>query len=226
MRKIWIICKRELAGYFATPIAYVCMAVFVIASGVATFQFGNFFGFGQATLAAFFNYQPWLYAVFLPALAMRLWAEERRTGSIELLLTLPITPLQAILGKYFAACILAVISLALTSPLWIMVNLLGEPDNGVIFAGYLASIFLSAAYLAIGACISAFSKNQVICFVLTVLFCFALNLLSMTPWLDFLSNLENVARGLIELRTVVYFLSLIVFALFANAVMLELKRAD
>lgn len=226
MRKIWIICKRELSGYFSTPIAYVCMAAFVIASGVVTFQFGNFFGYGQATLAAFFNYQPWLYAVFLPAIAMRLWADERRTGSIELLLTLPITPMQAILGKYLAACILSIISLLLTSPLWIMVNVLGKPDNGVILAGYFASILLSAAYLAVGACISAFSKNQVICFVLTVLCCFALNLLSLTPWLDFLSNLETVSRGLIELRSVVYFLSLIVFALFANAVMLELKRAD
>lgn len=226
MRKIWIICRRELGGYFATPIAYVCTAVFVIASGVTTFQFGNFFGYGQATLAPFFNYQPWLYAIFLPALAMRLWAEERRTGSIELLLTLPITPMQAILGKYIAAFMLAIFSLILTSPLWIMVNLLGEPDNGVILAGYFASILLSAAYLAIGACISACTKNQVICFVLTVLCCFALNLLSLTPRLDFLSNLESVSRGLIELRTVVYFFSLIAFALFANTVILELKRAD
>lgn len=226
MRKIWIICKRELYCYFYTPIAYVFMTVFLLASGVATFYLGDFFGRGQADLAPFFSYQPWLLALFLPAVAMRLWSEERRLGTIELLLTLPISPWQAICGKYLAALLFASLTISLTCPIWVAVNYLGTPDNGVILAGYIATLLMSAAYLAVGSTMSALCKNQVIAFVLTVLCCVALNFLGNIPMLSFLSNFETISKGLLDIRSIIYFASLIMFALFANAVVVELRKAD
>src|SRR5215510_9156009 len=167
MRNVLTIFRRELAGYFATPLAYVFIVIFLVMAGVFTFFVGNFFERGQADLQSFFTFHPWLYIVLIPALAMRLWAEERRSGTIELFLTLPIRMTEAVLGKFLAAWCFAGIALALTFPFWITVNFLGRPDNGVILASYLGSWLMAGALLAIGACVSAMTKNQVIAFVVT-----------------------------------------------------------
>ena len=165
MANVWIICKRELSGYFGTPIAYVFLAIFVFLSGIFAFYIGSFFEGGQADLRAFFQFHPWLYLFLIPALAMRLWAEERRAGTIELLFTLPVTMVEAVLGKFLAAWAFTAVALVLTFPLWITVNYLGDPDNGVVLASYLGSLLMAGAFLAIGSCISALTRNQVIAFV-------------------------------------------------------------
>src|SRR5438046_5775419 len=164
MRNILIIFRRELASYFATPLAYVFIAIFLVMSGVLTFFLGNFFERGQADLQSFFSFHPWLYLVLIPALSMRLWAEERKSGTIELFLTLPIRMTEAVIGKFLAAWCFAGIALALTFPFWITVNVLGDPDNGIILAGYLASWLMAAAVLAIGAAGSAANKMRGLAF--------------------------------------------------------------
>src|SRR5215213_5272266 len=167
-----VVARRELAGYFATPVATVFIVVFLALAGVLTFSLGNFFARGQADLVAFFSFLPWLLLLFVPALTMRLWAEERRLGTIELLFTLPIAPWQAGLGKVLAAWAFCAIALALTFPLWITVNVLGSPDNGVIVSGYFGSLLVAGAFLAMGSAVSALTRNQVIAFVLAVVVCF------------------------------------------------------
>ncbi len=244
MNKTWILCKRELISYFSTPIAYVFIVVLLLLSGMATFYLGNFFARGQADLVPFFSFHPWLYTVFIPAISMRLWAEERKSGTIELLFTLPITTREAIMGKYLAAFIFTAIALALTCPLWIAVNYLGKPDNGVIFASYVGSLLMAGGFLAIGAAISALTKNQVVAFVLTILACLMLNLLGFSMMIDhlrgwvpgividtvssfsFLTNFDTISRGLLDVRSIIYFATLTVFCLFANAVIIETKKAD
>lgn len=243
MNAVWTLFKRELAGYFTTPIAYVFLVIFVFLSGIFTFYLGNFFARGQADLESFFDFHPWLYLFLVPALAMRLWAEERRSGTIELLLTLPITTLQAVLGKFLAAWAFTGVALLLTFPLWVTVNYLGEPDNGVILASYLGSLLMAGAFLAIGACLSAVTRNQVIAFVVTVVVCllfvlsgFPLVLNFFSAWapeflveaissFSFLSHFNAISRGVIDLRDVIYFLSLIAFWLFANTVIIEAEKA-
>src|SRR5579863_2344555 len=172
MRNVWIIFRRELKSYFATPLAYVFIVIFLVMAGILTFFLGNFFERGQADLQPFFAFHPWLYLVLIPALSMRLWAEERKSGTIELFLTLPISVGEAVLGKFLAAWAFSGIALALTFPFWITVNVLGSPDNGVILASYLGSFLMAGAFLAIGAAISAACKNQVIAFVLSGTLCF------------------------------------------------------
>ena len=242
MRAVRAIFKRELGAYFATPIAYVFLAIFALLCGVFTFYLGNFLERGQADLESFFLFHPWLYLFLIPALAMRLWAEERRGGSIELLLTLPVTMTQAVLGKFLAAWAVAVFALAMTAPIWLSVNYLGDPDNGVILAAYIGSALMAGAFLAIGTCFSALSKNQVIAFVLSALACFAF-VLSGYPlvlelfgaWapavvveavsdLSFLTRFNAIARGVIDLRDVVYFVSMIAFWLYATALVIDLKK--
>ena len=244
MNQILIIFKREFVGYFATPIAYVFLAIFVFLSGLFTFYMGSFFDRGQADLQPFFQFHPWLYLFLIPALAMRLWAEERRGGTIELLLTLPVTIPQAVLGKFLAAWAFSGIALLLTFPLWITVNYLGDPDNGVIIASYLGSLLMAGAFLAIGSCVSALTRNQVIAFVVSAVVCmgfvlsgFPLVLDFFNAWapdflvqavssFSFLSHFNAISEGVIELRDIVFFLSLIAFWLFANAVVIDLKKAD
>ncbi len=243
MNMVWIIFKRELSAYFSTPIAYVFAAIFVFLGGIFTFYLGSFFERNQADLVSFFQFQPWLYLFLIPALAMRLWAEERRSGTIELLLTLPITMTQAVLGKFLAAWVFTGIALGLTFPLWITVNLLGEPDNGVIFAAYLGSLLMAGAFLAIGSCVSALTRNQVIAFVISAVICliFVLSghplvLEFVASWapqalvetissFSFLSHFNAISKGVIDLRDAIYFISLIVFWLFANAIFIELRKA-
>jgi ABC-2 type transport system permease protein len=244
MNGVVTVMKRELASYFATPIAYVFIVIFLILAAAFTFYIGNFYERGQADLTSFFTFHPWLFLFLVPALSMRLWAEERKSGSIELLMTLPIEPWQAVLGKFLAAWIFTGIAIALTFPIWITVNYLGQPDNGVIFAAYVGSFLMAGGFLAVGSCISATTKNQVIAFILSVVACFLLLLAgfdlvlnffsSWTPQalldaiasLSFLTHFQNISKGVIDLRDLVYFALLIGVCLYANTIVLHLKKAD
>jgi ABC-2 type transport system permease protein len=244
MNGIRTVFKRELASYFATPVAYVFIVIFLLLGGAFTFYIGNFYQRGQADLLPFFVYHPWLYLFLVPAVAMRLWSEERKGGTIELLLTLPLTMWQAVVGKFLAAWVFIGIALALTFPLWLTVNYLGSPDNGVIFASYLGSFLMAGAFLAIGSCLSACTRNQVVAFILTVVVCF-LFLLAGFPlvldmfkvWapqgvvdaisgLSFTAHFDAIAKGVIDLRDLLYFLLTIAFWLYASAVVIDLKKAD
>ncbi|MFZ5610210.1 MAG: ABC transporter permease [Pseudomonadota bacterium] len=234
--------KREFKGYFATPLALVFILVFLVMTGIFTFFVGDFFARGQADLKAFFSFHPWLYLFLAPALAMRLWAEERRSGTLELLLTLPISTLGAVTGKFLAAWAFASVALALTFPLWLTVNLLGEPDNGVILASYLGSSLMLGAYLAIGSALSATTRNQVIAFVATasVSFLFTvaglpLVLAAFQGWapqglveligaLSFLSHFNAIEQGVIDARDVVYFASVIAVWLYATVIVVDAKK--
>jgi len=237
------VARRELSGYFATPVAYVFIVIFLVLAGALTFTMGSFFSRGQADLQPFFTFVPWLFLFLVPALTMRLWAEERRLGTIELLLTLPLPQWQAVLGKYLAAWAFCGIALALTFPLWITVNVLGRPDNGVILAGYVGCLFVAGAYLAVGAAVSAMTKNQVIAFVLAVALCFVFAAAGSPVVTEFLTTrlpvLADIARalsvaerfggftrGLIAARDIVFFASFIGFFLFLNAVVLDHRKAD
>ena len=244
MNSTFAVFKREFASYFATPVAYVFIVIFLLLAGAFTFYIGQFYERGQADLFPFFNFHPWLYLFLVPAVAMRLWSEERKSGTIELLLTLPLTMWQAVLGKFLAAWAFIGIALALTFPVWITVNYLGSPDNGVIFACYLGSFLMAGAFLAIGSCLSACTRNQVVAFILTVVVCFLfllagfpLVLSFFSAWapqglvdaiagLSFLQHFASIAKGVIDLRDVVYFLLTIAFWLYASAVVIDLKKAD
>lgn len=237
------VARRELYGYFATPVAYVFIVIFLVLAGALTFTMGSFFSRGQADLQPFFTFVPWLFLFLVPALTMRLWAEERRLGTIELLLTLPLPQWEAVLGKFLAAWAFCGIALALTFPLWITVNVLGRPDNGVILAGYVGCLLVAGAYLAVGAAVSAMTKNQVIAFVLAVALCFVFAAAGSPVVTEFLSVrlpvLADIARalsvaerfggftrGLIAARDIVFFASFIGFFLFLNAVVLDHRKAD
>ena len=238
-----IVARRELAGYFATPVAYVFIVIFLMMAGALTFTLGGFFARGQADLSPFFTFVPWLFLFLVPALTMRLWAEERRLGTIELLLTLPLPQWQAVLGKFLAAWAFCAIALLLTFPLVLTVNYLGEPDNGVIAAGYLGCLLVAGAFLAVGAAMSAMTKNQVVAFVLAVAVCFLFTVAGSPIINDFLSQrlpvlaeaarglsiterFNSLVRGVIALRDVVFFASFMGFFLFVNAVVIDHRKAD
>jgi ABC-2 type transport system permease protein len=238
------VMRRELKSYFLTPVAYVFIIIFLVFASAFTFYLGNFYERGQADLVSFFSYHPWLYLFLAPALSMRLWAEERRAGSIELLMTLPVTVGQMVVGKFLAAWAFICIAIALTFPIWLTVNYLGDPDNGAIAAAYIGSALMAGGFLAVGAFISATTRNQVIAFVLAVVACFLLLLSGyslvldlFTGWapqalvdgiasLSFLTHFENISRGVIDLRDLVYFGLLIGCSLYANAIILQLTKVD
>jgi ABC-2 type transport system permease protein len=240
----WIIAKREFRAYFATPLAIVFLTIFVASTGAFAFYIGGFFDRGQADLYPFFAYHPWLYFLLGPAVAMRLWAEERKTGTIELLMTLPVSPVEAILGKFFAAWAFIGLALVCTFPMWITVNALGDPDNGVILTSYLGSFLMAGAFLAIGSFVSAMTKNQVIAFILssTIAFLFTMSGFEMVQnavktWLpdlvtqavssmSVLAHFERITRGVLEAPTLVYFVSMILFFLFATVLAVEQKKAE
>jgi ABC-2 type transport system permease protein len=242
MNQVWPIFKREFAAYFATPLAYVFIVIFLFTMGAFTFYIGHFYDNGTADLGVFFSYHPWLYLFLVPAIAMRLWAEERRTGTMELLLTLPIPLWATVVGKYLAAWAFTGVSLILTFPIWLTVNYLGSPDNGVILAGYLGSFLMAGGYLAIGTCLSATTNNQVIAFVVTVVVCFLFTISGAPLVLDvirgwaplalvdavssfsFLTHFAAITAGVIDLRDVIFFFSLIGLFLTANVVILDLKK--
>ncbi|HYT46854.1 MAG TPA: ABC transporter permease [Burkholderiales bacterium] len=243
MRIIWTIAKRELAAYFNSPVAYVFLVIFLLLTGFFTFTAGNFFERGEASLAAFFGWHPWLYLVLVPAVGMRVWAEERRSGTMELLLTMPVATWQAIVAKFLAPWLFLAFALALTFPAIITVNVLGEPDNGVIVAGYLGSLLLAGAYLAITCMTSAMTRNQVVAFILSVGLCLFLILAGFNPVTDLLArwaspalvdtvaafsvvtHFDGFQRGVIDARDLAFFLSLIGFALFATGVVIRGHRS-
>ena len=243
MHSIATVFRREMASYFATPVAYVFIVIFLAMTGVMTFYVGNFFDRNQADLVAFFSFHPWLYLFLIPALSMRLWAEERRTGTIELSMTLPLTTTQILIGKFLAAWAFTGIALALTFPIWLTVNYLGDPDNGVIVAGYIASFLMAGAYLSIGSFVSALTKNQVIAFVLAATFCFLLVAMGSTIVLNVLGNsvsgdvadffrslsvmnhFSDISKGVVDLRDAVYFATLIGLFLFLNVVAVDRLKA-
>src|SRR6201996_8050371 len=243
MRNVGIIMRRELASYFATPLAYVFILIFLLLANVFTFFLGGFFERGQADLYWFFYWHPWLYLFLIPAVAMRLWAEERKSGSIELLMTQPVTLWEAVLGKYFAAWIFCGLALALTFPIWITVNFLGNPDNGTILAAYIGSFLLAGGFLAIGSCMSALTNNQVIAFILGVVVCFIVLLAGfpivldafrawLPQWLveaiaslSFLTHFDSIKKGVIDVRDLLYFAMLGGFFLLATSIALDLRKA-
>ena len=244
MSNLSVIFKRELASYFATPLAYIFIVIFLITNGIFTFELGGFYLRGQADLLPFFSFHPWLYLFMVPAIAMTLWADERKTGTIELLLTLPVRLKDAVLGKFLAAWALMGIALALTFPIWITVNYLGDPDNGVIVAAYLGSWFMAGGFLAIGSCMSAATKNSVIAFILTVSLCFVFVIMgspilleAFPAWvpqvvvdafaaMGFLTHYDSIAKGVLDLRDLLFFAVFISAWLVASAIVIEIKKAN
>ena len=243
MRNISVIFRREFTGYFSTPLAYVFIIIFLALSGALTFYFGRFFERGQADLASFFTFHPWLYLFLIPAVSMRMWAEERKSGTIELLMTLPVSTFQVVLGKYLAAWTFVSVALTMTFPMWLTVNYLGNPDNGVILAGYIGSLIMAGAFLAVGACISASAKNQILAFIVAaaVSFLFLSSGLDMVlaffrGWapefvvdaiasLSFLTHFVAITGGVIDLRDFIFFASVIALSLFINVSLVDIKKA-
>ena len=239
MRNVFVVAKRELGSYFSSPVAYVFLVIFLLLTGFFTFTAGQFFERGEASLGSFFGWHPWLYLVLVPAVGMRLWAEERRAGTLELLMTMPITPWQAIFGKFLASWIFIAIALALTFPVVVTANVLGSPDNGMIFAGYLGSLFLAGAYLAVTCMTSAMTRNQVVAFILSVVACLFLILAGFNPVTDLMvrwaspafidtvaafsvvTHFDGFQKGVIDSRDLAYFLSVIGFSLFATGMALR-----
>jgi ABC-2 type transport system permease protein len=238
------VLKRELSSYFLTPVAYVFIVIFLISANWLAFGVGVLYERGQADLSPFFTFHPWLFLFLVPALSMRLWAEERKSGSIELLMTLPLDPWQAVLGKFFAAWLFTALAIVLTFPIWITINYLGAPDNGAILAAYIGSVLMAGGFLAVGSCLSATTKNQVIAFILSVIVCFVLLaagypfvLDAFSAWLPptivdgiaslgFLTHFDDISKGVIDLRDLVYFGLLIGTCLYANTLILGIKQAD
>ena len=242
MSPVNAVVRRELGSYFATPVAYVFLVIFLVLAGILTFYVGDFYERGQADLQPFFVMHPWLYLILVPAITMRMWAEETKGGTLELLLTLPLTLWQAMLGKFLAAWLFIGLALALTFPIWITINYLGSPDNGVILAGYLGSWLMAGSFIAIGACLSALTSSQVVAFILTALVCVLLILVGQPQIVDFfhdtlprklingvahlsmLRHFEAIARGVLDVRDVLYFGLSTLGWLLAGTLLLDLKR--
>ena len=244
LNKTYIILDRELKGYFGTPLASIFLLVFLALSSGMTFFLGRFFERDQADLTAFFSWHPWLFLVLMPAIGMRLWAEERRSGTIELLITLPVTNTQLVVGKFLASWIFTLIALILTMPIWITVNYLGEPDNHVILISYFGSWLMAGAFLALTSCLSALTKNQVIAFIISsisgfvlIMAGFNLVLSAVRSWspnwitetissMSFLSHFSRIQMGVFDLSTLVFFISMIILCLWINVQLVQVKKAD
>jgi ABC-2 type transport system permease protein len=244
MNGILSIYKREFTSYFVTPVAYVFIVIFLFMTGVFTFYLGAFYESNQADLEPFFRFHPWLYLFLIPAISMRLWSDERKSGTIELLMTLPVSITDTVIAKYLAAWSFTAIALCLTFPMWITVNYLGNPDNTVILASYIGSLVMAGGFLAIGSCISALTKSQVIAFVISVVICFMFILSGFPMVLDlfegwapqavvdaiasfsFLTHFTSIKKGVIDIRDVIYFVALITFWLYVNIVIIENKKAN
>lgn len=243
MSNILTIAKRELRGYFSSPVAFVFIVIFLLLAGFFTFMIGGLFERGEASLQSFFVWHPWLYLFLVPAVGMRMWSEERRLGTIELLLTMPITPWQAIVGKFLASWAVVALALVLTFPVVITVNYLGHPDNGVILAGYIGSLLMAGAYLAISAMTSAMTRNQVVSFIVAVVLSLFLILAGFPPvtnllvswappWVvegiasfSVMTHFDSIQKGVVDTRDVLYFLSVMGFSLFTTGVIIRAHRA-
>ena len=244
LNKTYIILDRELKGYFRTPLASIFLLVFLALSSGMTFFLGRFFERDQADLTAFFSWHPWLFLVLMPAIGMRLWAEERRSGTIELLITLPVSNTQLVVGKFLASWIFTLIALILTMPIWITVNYLGDPDNNVILISYFGSWLMAGAFLALTSCLSALTKNQVIAFIISsisgfvlIMAGFNLVLSAVRSWspnwitetissMSFLSHFSRIQMGVFDLSTLVFFISMIILCLWINVQFVQVKKAD
>lgn len=243
MRNAWIIAKRELGSYFNSAVAYVFLVIFLLLLGFFTFMMGSFFARGQANLLSFFTWHPWLFMLLVPSVGMRLWSEEQKQGTLELLFTMPVTPWQAIFGKFLAGWIFITVGLIMTFPMVCTVYYLGNPDVGPIITGYLGSFLMAGAYLSIASLTSACTRNQVISFITSLVICLLLVLIGFPPvtnillrWgtpnaiIDFTAMLsihfhfESMQRGVLDLRDIIYFLSICCFSLFTTAVILKNKR--
>jgi ABC-2 type transport system permease protein len=244
LNKTYIILDRELKGYFRTPLASIFLLVFLALSSGMTFFLGRFFERDQADLTAFFSWHPWLFLVLMPAIGMRLWAEERRSGTIELLITLPVTNTQLVVGKFLASWVFTLIALILTMPIWITVNYLGDPDNHVILISYFGSWLMAGAFLALTSCLSALTKNQVIAFIISsisgfllIMAGFNLVLSAVRSWspnwitetissMSFLSHFSRIQMGVFDLSTLIFFISMIILCLWINVQLVQVKKAD
>ena len=244
LEKTYIIFDRELKGYFRTPLASIFLLVFLALSSGMTFFLGRFFERDQADLSAFFAWHPWLFLILMPAIGMRLWAEERRSGTIELLITLPVTNMQLVIGKFLASWIFTLIALILTMPIWVTVNYLGDPDNNVILISYIGSWLMAGAFLALTSCLSALTKNQVIAFIISsisgfvlIMAGFNLVLSSVRSWtptwvtetigsMSFLSHFSRIQMGVFDLRTLIFFVSMIILCIWINVQLVQIKKAD
>jgi gliding motility-associated transport system permease protein len=244
MSTLYSIYKREFTSYFVTPVAYVFIVIFLFMTGIFTFYLGAFYESNQADLEPFFRFHPWLYLFLIPAISMRLWSDERKSGTIELLMTLPVSITDAVVGKFLAAWSFTAVALFLTFPMWITVNYLGDPDNTVILASYIGSLIMAGGFLAIGSCISAFTKSQVIAFVISVVISFMFILSGFPMVLDlfqgwapqaivdaiasfsFLTHFTSIKKGVIDIRDIIYFGALITFWLYVNVVVIEAKKAS
>ena len=244
LEKTYIIFDRELKGYFRTPLASIFLLVFLALSSGMTFFLGRFFERDQADLTAFFAWHPWLFLILMPAIGMRLWAEERRSGTIELLITLPVTNMQLVIGKFLASWIFTLIALILTMPIWVTVNYLGDPDNNVILISYIGSWLMAGAFLALTSCLSALTKNQVIAFIISsisgfvlIMAGFNLVLSSVRSWtpiwvtetvgsMSFLSHFSRIQMGVFDLRTLIFFISMIILCIWINVQLVQIKKAD
>lgn len=242
MTNLWTIARREFGAYFASNLAVVFLVVFLSAAGALTFFVGNFLEIGQANLVPFFSFHPWLFLVLIPAIGMRLWSEERRSGTMEFLMTMPVTTAQVVMGKFFAAWAFAALALALTLPIWLTVNSLGDPDNGVIVASYAGSLLMAGGFLAITCCVSAMTRNQVTAFVISVTIGLIMLLASqeavvglLSAWappvfadliasFSFARHFDAITRGVVEARDIVFFVSMIALFLFLNCQILDLRR--
>lgn len=238
-----VVFKREIQSYFSTSLAAIFIIIFLVMSGIFTFFLGDFFAWGQADLHSFFMFHPWLYLFFIPAISMRLWSEERKSGTIEILLTLPLTVTQVVMGKFLAAWLFTGSALLLTFPMWISVNVLGDPDNGVVLASYIGSFLMAGAFVAVGSCISVISKSQVIAFVVSATICFIfvalgspliLNFagewvpkfaLDVISGFSFSNHFESITRGVIDLSDGIFFISMMALFLFVNIALVDLKKA-
>ena len=244
MKGLKEIFKRELGSYFDTPVAYVFIVIFLVLNGIFTFYVGGFFERGQADLAPFFEFHPWLYMFLIPAVSMRLWSEERKSGTLELILTLPVSLTASVVGKFLAAWVFTALALLGTIPIWVTVNYLGDPDNTVIAISYIGSLLMAGGFLSIGSCVSALTKNQVIAFVVSFIICLAFNLSGFPMVLDvfnawapqfvvevigsfsFLTHFDSIQKGVIDIRDLIFFASLIGFWLFANVLAIEFNKGD
>ena len=244
MKGLKAIFKRELGSYFDTPVAYVFIVIFLVLNGIFTFYVGGFFERGQADLAPFFEFHPWLYMFLIPAVSMRLWSEERKSGTLELILTLPVSLTASVVGKFLAAWVFTGLALLGTFPIWVTVNYLGDPDNTVIAISYIGSLLMAGGFLSIGSCVSALTKNQVIAFVISFIICLAFNLSGFPMVLDvfnawapqfvvevigsfsFLTHFDSIQKGVIDIRDLIFFASLIGFWLFANVLAIEFNKGD
>ena len=242
--KTYIIFDRELRGYFRTPLASIFLLVFLALSSGMTFFLGRFFERDQADLIAFFSWHPWLFLILMPAIGMRLWAEERRSGTIELLITLPVTNTQLVVGKFLASWVFTLIALVLSMPIWITVNYLGDPDNNVILISYIGSWLMAGAFLALTSCLSTLTKNQVIAFIISsisgfvlIMAGFSLILSAVRSWapvwitetissMSFLSHFSRIQMGVFDLNSLIFFLSMIILCLWINIQLVQIKKAD